>query len=241
MSRKLLIMFINFIKNILLSSLFTFKSYSLPLPVSLKNRPIYYEKSDQLKDWSCGYNVLFNALNLENRFGQKNKNTEFSNFSKICINYLESLKKKSSEPSTNKMLQELAEKLNLKNFQPINLDKNNKLEATLSVSIKISYTVGLSKQEINSLLLQAKEEKNFAIIQELKTGLNNNNSKEAQFIHLVCHLSSTKQKHWVLASLVKFPTGSKELYIFDNTNSSITEFCEMKKYIDAICTTFDIT
>lgn len=210
----------------------------LSLPLIYTNKPIYYIKAHQLDKWSCGYNVLFNACNVEQHCGRINKGANFNHFSSICGTYLNSIYKESHKASTNNILDDLSQKLKLQDNCYLHLDSYNKIEPLLKGSVKIKYYGNPSQTEIDRLFKEAIIKRNQDRINEINKMLNNNKDK-LYFVHFFCHVEDTSGPHVLLISLIQNKNG-RSLYIFDNLNAVITQYSQTMQYIDYIYSTFKV-
>jgi hypothetical protein len=211
---------------------------NLPLPASISTKPVYYEKVEQLKDMSCGYNALFNACKIEKRLGRDNLNNDFNRFKNICLSYLKTIGRDPKASATNNILEDLGKQLGLQRIHYLNIDNKNNIMPVFSTPIKVTYFAGTPKQEVNRLLEEAMKKRVDNLWISLKREMDR--SSNTFFIHFLCHMIVDGEGHAILASVVKNSQGRKALYIFDNMNNSITEYSPQKKYIDHLCSKLNI-
>lgn len=224
---------------LILSILFfapVFSQY-LQLPDSLKNKEIYYIKVKQLESWSCGYNALFNACKLEQKFGNANKFSDYNNFNSTCSNYINKINQKPKGASSNKILEDLSKVLDLKMFYYLTFNERREIVPLFTTPTHITYPSGTSKSEVKHLMLQAIKDRETALINALKKELDQNKNK-LRFLHFGCHLDSSGEGHAILISLVQNVNGKRVIYICDNLNSKIDEKSQAKLYIDFINKSF---
>ena len=89
----------------------------LSLPRSVSSNAVYYIRTKQLRDFSCGYNVLFNAANFEHLCGFTNGAHRYHIFKDKVMPYLRSHGWHPKAKSRNHMTEYLAQnKLNLQHI-----------------------------------------------------------------------------------------------------------------------------
>lgn len=212
-------------------------AYPLALPRSLQGKPVYYEHSDQIPNWSCGYNVLYNACLLEKKFGFMQQHADLGAFKTICTPYLERMGKRSDESSSNKMLDELAKRLRLQLFSYLHINKNGQVEYISSEAVRISYPKGSSKAHIDQLFQQAYKKQSDDRMRYLKSHIHAYGN--CSIAHFACQVVSRGVDHAILLSVVKEGLQLK-LYIYDNMNALISEYSDTKQYIDFLMKEFMI-
>lgn len=212
-------------------------AYPLSLPRSLQGKPVYYDHSNQIPYWSCGYNVLYNACMLEKRFGFVQPNADLTLFKLICTPYIERLGKKSDEASSNKMLDDLAVRLRLQPFTYLYINDKGMVEYLSSDSVKISYPQGSSKAHIDRLFDQARKKLSDERMRYLKSHIHAYGN--CSIAHFACKVVSRGVDHAVLMSVVKEGAQVK-LYIYDNMNANISEYSDTKQHIDFLMHEFMI-
>lgn len=197
----------------------------LPLPSEFAKRPIYYVYAHQLDDFSCGYNVLFNACCLEHNKVRYNKFSSKELFKKTIRNYLVTKKAKPHNASTSYWLHELAPRVLLKNFNYLILEKQ-KVRPLCASGIQVEYTIGTPKNVIEKMVAQAWEKKEEQLIKKLRKKL-----VDPCCLHFACHCKPHGVDHVVLITLVCDVYRRKSLYIFDNLNNTIAPKGEIAHYI----------
>lgn len=220
---------------------FNFVCYSaniIELPKSLEGKSVYHIKSWQLNDWSCGYNVLFNACNLEKIFTKNNNSHDYDIFSKKVLEYLKIKNKNPKGSASNKMLDRLSEILGLEKYQFLVI-KDQKIKPIFSTSTKITFYHGTTQDQINALMQQAIEKREKDCIVDLKNYINK--PKDLKFLHLFCQIKDQSINHLVLMSVIENRNKIRSLFIFDNVNLLVKENSQLKKYIDFICAEFKIS
>lgn len=210
----------------------------LPLPRSLSSKAVYYVKTKQLNDFSCGYNALFNAANFESHCGFTNHVYRYEAFSQKILPYLRSQgldpKKASYSYDTEHLAREV---LDLMPFFHLQKNKNT-IELMLSEKTTVSHIKGASRAQIDRLLESAVAKKRKQRIDSLKNYLEK--EREA-VIHFICYVKTLKGgDHIVLLSLHQNASG-RGLYLFDNINESVTEASDIRAFIEYLCVTFSIS
>lgn len=223
-----------FIFCFLTSNLF---AYHLPLPTSLRGKPVYYEHADQI-DWSCGYNVLYNACRMEKKLKFKQPYAELHVFKMACLPYIRRCGKEPQEASTNKMLIDLADILKMQPFSYLGFDSRNQNEIMYNPG-KIYYTCphGASQSEREWYAQKAVKQ---AHTDRMKFLYEHFYSYHPQaIIHFACHVNPQGEEHVILLSVMR--DGDKvKIYIFDNMNASIDEYSQAMRYIKLIMKEFRI-
>lgn len=236
---------LNYKKYLLLSWFFFASTISsafgtyLPLPKSVQSKAVYHVKAYQLDKWSCGYNALFNACNIEQYLTKSNKFSNYPLFNHFCSAYLKSKKMDPSKASNNRTLEELAKHLKLQKFQYLVEDKAKGVHPLIS-GVRISYPAGLPKAKIAIKLQEAKNKKEQEKIKEIKDYLKKNKGKIC-CAHFVCHIVALGGPHGILITLVQNKQGDRALYVYDNMNLSIHENSLTKKYINYLCKEFNVS
>lgn len=216
-------------------------SVNLPLPQSLAAKPITYELVKQIDGFSCGYNVLFNACNLETRFGKFNCHSNLTNFSNCVVAHLSSKGIHPAATSSGVILEPLAVLLNLQNFTYLMFHKDNPMAYKTPVlcgNTSFSYQLGATEEEISRLMDAAVIKRatdrfdNLALQLDAASGL--------FFMHFGCNVVSLGTKHLVLVSIVKNANGERAMYIFDNMNQPINQDSQIMVYIDYLRNKFGI-
>lgn len=210
----------------------------MPLPTSINSKAIYHVEAHQLDKWSCGYNALFNACNLEQAIGLDNPCSKFEKFSEICTAFIQRKKRKSTDAMSSSEFEDLPYKLKLSRAQYLGLDKTGNVKPDLDEDVYIRATPGMSGSEIEDSLTKEKKRREEALIQSLQREFGNNDD---YCMHFFCHVIADDSGHGILITLVQKDRFNRALYIFDNLNMPITEDSENKKYIDFLCTIFGIS
>lgn len=230
-------LFFSFIHTVLAAHILT--AYNLPLPSSLQHKPIHYEQVVQINDWSCGYNVLYNAARLEKRLGFNQKHADLNAFKAICAPYVSQCGTTPKCSSSNKMLDTLAGRLQLQPFSYLHVSKQRKVDYVSSKKVRVSYKCGASESEINRLFDEAFKKQTTQRMDHLKAHINAPQNKRA-VVHFAGQVISRGTNHVILLSVVKDGT-QKAMYISDNMNATIKESSEAKIYIDYIAKEFGIS
>lgn len=236
---KQLIRVLNILFFLALSSFDILSVTYLPLPASLADKAVYHVKARQINGWSCGYNVLFNACNVEQFFAKSNKNHDYNEFAKVCLPYLKSINRNPKASSNNHVMEKLSKYLKLQKFSYFSFNKSKESAPLISGPVKIVFPGKTSKAKIKLLLDAAWKKRQQEYVSQLKKTLSDAKGNPA-FVHIACHISSTDGGHAVLASIVQDPAGKRALYIFDNMNILVKDGSQMKRHIDTLCSTFNI-
>jgi hypothetical protein len=203
----------------------------LPLPTSFSTMPVYYHKVQQLNNWSCGYNVLYNACKIEERYGHLNENATPSLFMKNCSVELRRRGIHDTRAALRTDIAEsLASQLGLENFHTL-LIKYNKVTPLIS---SVEYCPAQQTAE------QAYLERCCTLIESLKEKINKPVDDKPIFIHFLCCVQSENVPHGTLISLVKKTDGEIAIHIADSLNDPIHENSEMQHMISSVCKEFDI-
>lgn len=205
----------------------------LSLPDNLANKQVEYVKTKQLDGWSCGYNALLNACNVEQKVGNKNPYTKEKVFKNKLASVIASMGKHPRQSTSNKNLAKLSKKLNLKRTASLHL-VNGKSELLLPKSVGVSFPGGTSKAKIQQLLKQAKADRQKRQLNKLVSYFNGKSKKAA------VHFFSSVPGHWILTSVVKDNNGKKSIQVRDNLNRPIGDHSPIKKHIEFIANKFGI-
>jgi hypothetical protein len=233
-------------KNIILMSLVSITTASflvgreLPLPHEYASKAVYHIQVKQLDAFSCGYNVLFNAANFENLCGFRNTIHQYRTFQNRILPYLQSQGYDPSKTSTNAVTDHLAQKvLGLQPFYHLHIknEKGRRIVPLLVDKTRITFPSGTSEREVQKLMKKAVEERQQSVIENISTILN---QKIYAVVHFLCYVTSERGiRHGILISLLKNSSG-RGLYIFDNLNEKLTKYSEAIRFVDYLCTTFQV-
>ncbi len=207
------------------------------LPRALQNKPIFHEKVEQIQGWSCGYNALYNACKLEQKFGRDNIHSQLWAFEAVGSAFLHDIDAIPTNASTNVMLEGLAKQLQLQRFCCLRINEQDQVQPIMSEGVRIRYRGNATPAEIKKMLKNAQERQSDEQMELLKAELDS--ATGLHFIHFVCHVIVEGSEHFVLLSVVK-NDDTLSLHICDNLNSSIYETSAMKYYIDYISLYFNI-
>lgn len=215
------------------------KAVNLPIAQGIaRDLAIYHIKANQLENWSCGYNVLFNACNLENHLGFHNAYSFYSNFKRACTEFINAHKKKPEEGITNKDMATLAQRVMLKRNHYLYIDEQGKVVPFIEGKVSIMVPPNTSEDERQQLLKQEVAKKQRQVVQEIQNSIG---SVGTGCVHFFCHVLSEQEGHCILITLHKNNYGLRSLYIFDNLNAAIQESPSAKYYIDYISTEFKVS
>jgi hypothetical protein len=221
-----------FLMGILLSISFNALAQLFPLPKSLDNVPVYYHKTQQINNWSCCYNVLYNACKLEDSYGRANKHANFSQFSNTCLPQLAKHGIHNTRAGLAASIGEsLGHNLRLQNICTLQAHSNKITPFIRSIHYNPKHQTAQ----------QAYAQKGNELIADLKHKIDSAPTGQPYFIHFICSITSSNGvPHAALASVVKHANGQKEIHITDNMNDPIREKSQMNRIIDYICHEFDI-
>ncbi len=222
---------------LLVLSCFTVQAKYMPVPSSISSKAVYHMQAHQIDEWSCGYNALFNACNLENTLGFKNSYSNFKQFNELCTAFIRRTHKGPRDGISNMDIEKLATQCKLQNIVYLN-NGGGKIAPLLNSPTTITIRADIPDYEVQRLLERAITKREQALLTELKKELE---GKKLYCIHFVCHVFAKGEDHCILVSLVQKDGSHRGLYIFDNMNSPIQEGSEIKRYIDFLCTTFKVS
>lgn len=212
----------------------------LNLPASLGGRAVFHMRADQLQEFCCGYNVLFNGCNIESTCGIPNRFSDYGNFRQACFDYIRPRAIKPLAAVYGIVVESLAEHfLNMQQTCALVFDGDNKIIPLTYGSTMIFVPHDATKAEIDHLhsieRIRLRAEKIAKIWTKLA-----NSTAPCDIVHFFCYNSIGKDGHFLLATLVQNPTG-RGLYIYDNTNRPITEDTQSERLLLYICDTFNIS
>jgi hypothetical protein len=214
----------------------------ISLPSTFSSRAVYYHPVEQLDRFSCGYNVLFNAANVEHICGFTNNMHEYSLFEQTVLSYLRTKGIAPKQASTNRITEHLAQRvLHLQPFYHLRFrdKKSGPVVPLFSYEISVEYPRGTPKHEVNRRLDKAFEEHEQEILARIQTYLAS--ASKQVVVHFLCYLTSSQgNRHGILMSLIQNTTG-RGLYIFDNMNEKITAGSDASKFIEFLCTRFNVS
>lgn len=211
----------------------------LPLPNALSSRAIYYQRTKQLDDFSCVYNVLFNAVNFEQCCGFPNPMHKYELFECTIRPYIQKERLNPKKASYNKDTEYLARVLGLKHFYHLQRDaKTYQVHLLLTEKTSITYPRGTSEAEVERRLAQASLQKKEKVMQAIVHHLE---STDNAVVHFLCYLKSFRgEPHAMLISLHQNSTG-RGLYLFDNLNKEFDTSHEVMYFIERLFKTFGIS
>lgn len=213
----------------------------LPLPSKYASKAVHYVKVKQLDAFSCGYNVLFNAANFEHHCGFSNKAYDYSIFQNRVLPYLRSQGYSPNKTSTNEITEHLSHNvLQLQPFFHLHIKKETKgrIVPLLVGKTHIKFPRGTSEKEVQKLLKRAVDERQQKVMNDIVVILG---QKRTSVVHFLCYLNSARGvRHGILISLFQNETG-RGLYIFDNLNESLSSHSDALKFVDYLCSFFNVT
>lgn len=210
----------------------------MPIPPSISSKAVYHVRAHQIDEWSCGYNALFNACNLEHTLGFKNPYSTFKNFKELCTTFIRKTRKGPRDGISNVAIEKLAAQCKLQKVTYLNVNGYGTIVPLLNSPTTVTVRADLSNSEVQALLDHAVKKREDAVLKELKKELE---TKKMLCIHFICHVFAKGEDHCILVSLVQKNGLYRGLYIFDNMNIPIKENTEIKQYIDFLCITFKVS
>lgn len=217
---------------------FVIKADTLELPRSVNGSAIYHIKTQQLDDYCCGYNALFNACNMENCCGIPNKASDYMIFDKVCRQYVQQEGLNPHDSVGNRTLDALHKLLGMQTLCQLSFYKQ-KIVPIFSTPTPYTYFEGTSDREIERISEAAIEKRSQEFLTQLKSGLERNGVYKG-IIHFICIVKARGEDHGILITLVQNQTGCG-LYIFDNLNIKIDDRSETRQYIDFLCKMFYVS
>jgi len=200
------------------------------LPADLVGKPIVHLRTLALQkdQFSCGYHALFNAVALDQTvqggyydFEKKlrAKLADRNLFFEVCSAIKEQVKQ--NKPLNGKEIADAANKFSLES-RLISLFLTDKQEIMIPcLAVEIVHNRGISKSEIDELLVQ----KQRATVRERIAQLMNAvKSKPYQTAHFVCNIGN----HWITYSVISNSFAQPKLYIIGAWNEPMNAV--MKKY-----------
>lgn len=202
----------------------------LNVPSSLRTRAIFYKRSKQLRIFSCGYNVLFNAANFEHHCGFTNDAYKYDIFEKKVLSYLKTSGHDPQDSSYNDMTEVLASSvLKLQPFYHLRKDRCGNGAIRLSMTRKTTGTYPQiltngrwNEDAVFAGILRYVEKHTYAVV------------------HFLCYVQGRSGNHGILVSLFQNESG-RALYIFDNLNDAIYESDDITKFLTFLCITFSVS
>ena len=223
----------------MISSLFPSHGELLPMLSEFSSRAVYHVKTSQLNDFSCGYNVLFNAANFAHYCGFSNTVHDYSVFRQKVLSYINPRRLDPLKDTFITTLDDLAR--NIPQLQPIYQLYRIGPDATITPLIPeittVTNTIGTRQTLTINLTEKALEARVVQEIENIKTILKQPTSA---MVHFSCYVKSSGVAHVILISLLQNDTG-RGLYIFDNTNKPITQGADICRYIEYLSRTFDVS
>lgn len=216
-----------------------------PLPRSIASKAVYYVKSQQLDDFSCSYNALFNACNIDYRSGLSNKFFDYRLFSGASLAYAKSHGLNPKGATSTKSTDDLAVNyLGMKNLCNLGFE-GNKIIPFRDVHSQIWYSGKPSKAEIKEMHNREYERQRNEFMDGIKKQLDAA-AGLTRVMHFICTVHDASDRrdrnsgHAILVSLVQNSSG-RALYIFDNMNGRIAENSDIMKFIHYLLAKYSIS
>ncbi len=208
----------------------------IPLPHSLSSEAVDHIRVEQINGFCCGYNVLFNACNVEQSCGYDNCFAHYRIFVDACMNYLQHKNIHPQAGVTNATMGLLArEGVHLKKYCYL-YEREGGIRPDVG-TFNYQYELGIAPDELKRLINAEYEKRERSILQGIKDYLADNKSNAC--VHFACHIPG-RTDHVILMSLIQNDSG-RGLYIFDNVNAAILENSRAMRHIRFICNTFNIS
>ena len=147
-----------FLAFLLLTPFSVYASY-LPLPAQFADKAVYHVKAEQLEDFSCGYNCLYNGCNMEQLCGIENGYSQYQHFQKECKKYIRSQGAYPKKSASTDIIDKLARKLHMQNVCNLEYCKKGKIQPVLPGKVTVYYDCGTPELEMKKKLDQAQEKK----------------------------------------------------------------------------------
>lgn len=215
----------------------------LSLPGSVSSNAVFYVRTKQLREFSCGYNVLFNAANFEHRVGFTNGAHRYSIFRNQVMPYLRRNGWHPKAQSRNVMTEYLAQnRLNLQPFYHLHFDKDNpnRIVPILTGKTRIRYPSGTSQREIERKMGRAIARRYDKVITSIQNYLDIKDGQQA-VVHFLCYVKSARGiRHGVLLTLYQNSTG-RGLYLFDNMNERVYQSSDVMYFIKYLIKIFNMS
>ncbi len=212
----------------------------IQLPPSLTSKAIYHVKAQEISEFCCAYNALYNACNLEELCGFPNCFSDYSLFSETCLSFLIPQRINPKDGAVPPTLNVIQQRLGLRNccFLQLDICKNRAVEVLQFLDTVIIY----EGREYHDMIRIKEINAIRAFLAPLKKKFDES-MKSSEIAHFICSfqmLLPTFERHAILLSLVQNQTG-RGLYIFDNTNAKIEESSPAKWFVDFLCDTFAVS
>lgn len=209
------------------------------LPKSVNAGAVYYVKTQQLDDFSCSYNALFNACNVDKSCGISNGFSDYGPFSQVSMAYVKShgLKPKGSA-STNDTDELAVKYLKMKNTCNLGFD-DKKIIPLLHWHAQITLTGRESKAEQEKMFEREFDRQRQEFFEKIKQQFDSAGGL-TRVMHFICTVQDGRTGHAVLVSLVQNETG-RGLYIFDNLNRKISENSQIMRYVHHLSTRYNVS
>lgn len=212
----------------------------IALPSSLsKKSNITHIKVKQIPYWSCGYNVLYNACMIENTFGRGSKYSNLKLFMQRCFSYIKQNLLNTQESTSNKDIEELAKKLDLKHMCYLTTRKRIIMPMP-SHKITVYCDYNTSPQEREFLFDQEFQRRGKEYMQAYKDIFINTPRGKSVCLHFCCQVYSQGEAHAILVSLVKNIQGKNSIYIADNLNEPLKQGCDAHRYVTYLINFFNL-
>lgn len=208
-------------------------AYFLPLPEALDNQAVYHVKAHQVDDFCCGYNCLYNACNIEEMCGIPNCFSDYTIFKETCLGHLAYKNINPKDPVFNSTLEIIS-----KEYLGLQKRYYTEYNCKRACGFHVEYLPPLPKNaEVHQkpCMHVLPADRAQELFTRIRYRLNTSNNPQD-----IVHFMFGADKHIILISLIQNPTG-RGLYIFDNTNTAITEGSKTKLFIDYLCKFFCIS
>lgn len=219
----------------------------LPLPSSVANKAVNYIKAHQVDDFSCSYNALFNGCNLEKLCEFQNPYSDYTQFKSVCQQFITQKNQRRDKKYTmdpkgsayNDAIEELGlQRLRMQPIVHLGFNEDNVIQVLFSTPTEISFWGNPSKEERAQMWKKAFEKRTKECISDVKAKVARS-TKRSEIVHFICGVKIKGMGHAILVTLVQNYSG-RALYILDNMNGKIDSNSQIIRYINYLCSIFDI-
>lgn len=228
---------------------FGLQAEMMQLPPSLANKAVFHMKAYQVNDFSCSYNALFNGCNMEKLCEFQNPYSDYAQFKSVCLQFIA---QKNQRPDKEYFMdpkggadttatEELGQlRLRMQPIVSLGFWENNVNNSIVVLcTTEINFWGNPSKKERAEIWKKAQEKRTKECLSAHKARLAKS-TKRCEIIHFICTVKSRGVDHAILVSLVQNFSG-RALYIFDNMNEKIGVNSQIMRYINFLCTTYEIS
>lgn len=196
---------------------------------------IYHIKTTQISGYSCGFNALFNACNLERIMGIPNPHNNFSSFQAVCASYMAAHApgQTTRQALNNKQTMQLSNHLGLQAASYFTRHKGYVAPFIDHVSVK--FPKGTSQAQIQQLMEQKRIQMERDVVQELQKF--SFEVPTPYCIHFMCGIST--KKHVILITLI-VTKEKRILCVCDNLNEHYLQ-SDLEEFLLFFASTFSVS